>query len=93
MNEAIISEAQDYLTVEKDEGYKRIVDIQNLLQSHSTKEVILIFKRLSEGKGASFKKPDSDRQDPPENRPIRRRYVPHNHGDKNIGGRRGGENN
>ena len=43
MNEAIISEAQDYLTVEKDEGYRRIVDIQNLLQSHGTKEVILFF--------------------------------------------------
>ena len=50
MNEAIISEAQDYLTVEKDEGYKRIVDIINLLQSHSTKEVILFLKDYLKGK-------------------------------------------
>jgi hypothetical protein len=50
MNEAIISEAQDYLTVEKDEGYKRIVDILNLLQSHSTKEVILFLKDYLNGK-------------------------------------------
>ena len=50
MNEAIISEAQDYLTVEKDEGYKRIVDIQNLLQSHSTKEVIDFLKDYLKGK-------------------------------------------
>jgi len=50
MNEAIISEAQDYLTVEKDEGYRRIVDIQNLLQNHSTKEVILFLKDYLKGK-------------------------------------------
>jgi len=50
MNEAIISEAQDYLTVEKDEGYKRIVDIINLLQSHSTNEVILFLKDYLKGK-------------------------------------------
>jgi hypothetical protein len=50
MNEAIISEAQDYLTVEKDEGYKRIVDIINLLQSHSTDEVILFLKDYLKGK-------------------------------------------
>ena len=50
MNEAIISEAQDYLTVEKDEGYRRIVDIQNLLQSHSTKEVIDFLKDYLKGK-------------------------------------------
>jgi len=50
MNEAIISEAQDYLTVEKDEGYKRIVDIINLLQSHSTNEVVLFLKDYLKGK-------------------------------------------
>ena len=50
MNEAIISEAQDYLTVEKDEGYRRIVDIQNLLQSHSAKEVIDFLKDYLKGK-------------------------------------------
>jgi len=50
MNEAIISEAQDYLTVEKDEGYRRIVDIINLLQSHSTNEVILFLKDYLNGK-------------------------------------------
>ena len=50
MNEAIISEAQDYLTVEKDEGYKRIVDIINLLQSHSTEEIILFLKDYLKGK-------------------------------------------
>jgi hypothetical protein len=50
MNEAIISEAQDYLTVRRDEEYKRIVDIQNLLQSHTTEEVILFLKDYLKGK-------------------------------------------
>jgi len=50
MNETIISEAQDYLTVEKDEGYKRIVDILNLLQNHSINEVILFLKDYLKGK-------------------------------------------
>jgi hypothetical protein len=50
MNETIISEAQDYLTVEKDDGYKRIVDIMNLLQSHSVNEVVLFLKDYLKGK-------------------------------------------
>lgn len=41
MNELIISEAQDYLTVKKNEDdYKRIVDIRNLLRKHSIKETV-----------------------------------------------------
>ena len=39
MNETIISEAQDYLTVKRDEDYKRIVDIRHLIQKHGEKEV------------------------------------------------------
>jgi len=50
MNETIISEAKDYLTVEKDEGYRRIVDIQNLLQNHKIDEVILFLKDYLKGK-------------------------------------------
>ena len=41
MNELIITEAQDYLTVRKDEDdYRRIVDIRNLLQKHSIEKVV-----------------------------------------------------
>ena len=50
MNEAIISEAQDYLTVRRDEEYKRIVDIQNLLQNHSIKEVMDLLRDYLQGK-------------------------------------------
>ena len=50
MNEAIISEAQDYLTVRRDEEYKRIVDIQNLLQNHSIKEVMDFLRDYLQGK-------------------------------------------
>lgn len=39
MNELIISEAQDYLTVRRDEEYRRIVDIRHLVQRHGEKEV------------------------------------------------------
>ena len=39
MNELIISEAQDYLTIRRDEDYKRIVDIRHLIQKHGEKEV------------------------------------------------------
>jgi hypothetical protein len=40
MNELIISEAQDYLTVRKNEDdYKRIVDIMHLLKNHDVNEV------------------------------------------------------
>jgi hypothetical protein len=50
MNEAIISEAQDYLTVRRDEEYKRIVDIQNLLQNHTIKEVTGFLRDYLRGK-------------------------------------------
>jgi len=50
MNEAIISEAQDYLTVRRDEEYKRIVDIQNLLQNHNIKEVTGFLRDYLQGK-------------------------------------------
>jgi len=40
MNEMIITEAQDYLTVRKDEDdYRRIVDIRSLFQKHGKEEV------------------------------------------------------
>lgn len=41
MNEIIISEAQDYLTVRKDENdYRKIVDIRNLMRKHNIVEVV-----------------------------------------------------
>lgn len=39
INDSIISEAQDYLTIKRDEDYKRIVDIRHLIQKHGEKEV------------------------------------------------------
>jgi FtsZ-binding cell division protein ZapB len=39
-----IIEAQDYLRVKTEDGYKRIVDIHSLLKSHSINEVVLFLK-------------------------------------------------
>lgn len=39
MNDILISEAQDYLTVKRDDDYKRIVDIRHLIQKHGEKAV------------------------------------------------------
>ena len=51
MNELIITEAQDYLTVKKDEDdYRRIVDIRNLLQKHSIEKVVEFLKDFLRGK-------------------------------------------
>jgi hypothetical protein len=50
MTNETLSEAQDYLTVGKEDGYKRIVDIQHLLQSHSIDEVIAFLKDYLKGK-------------------------------------------
>ena len=50
MNELIITEAQDYLTVKKDDDYRRIVDIRNLLQKHNVKEVIDFLREYLRGK-------------------------------------------
>jgi hypothetical protein len=50
MTNETLAEAQDYLTIERDDGYKRIVDIQHLLQSHSIKEVIKFLKDYLQGK-------------------------------------------
>jgi hypothetical protein len=50
MNELIISEAQDYLTVKKDDDFRRIVDIRNLLQKHNVKEVTDFLRDYLRGK-------------------------------------------
>lgn len=50
MNDILISEAQDYLTVKRDEDYKRIVDIRHLIQKHSTEEVVGFLKDFLRGK-------------------------------------------
>jgi FtsZ-binding cell division protein ZapB len=55
MNSGTLSEAQDYLTVEKDDGYKRIVDIHNLLQRHNINEVIDFLKDYLKGKEKALK--------------------------------------
>ena len=44
MNDILISEAQDYLTVKRDEEYRRIVDIRHLVQRHGEKEVTVFLK-------------------------------------------------
>lgn len=44
MTKMIILEAQDYLTMEKEDGYKRIVDIHDLMKRHNVSEVILFLK-------------------------------------------------
>jgi len=44
MTKESIMEAQDYLTVEKEDGHKQIIDINHLLKRHSIKEVISFLK-------------------------------------------------
>ena len=44
MNDILISEAQDYLTIKRDEEYRRIVDIRHLVQRHGEKEVTVFLK-------------------------------------------------
>jgi hypothetical protein len=55
MTNETLAEAQDYLTVEKDDGYKRIVDIHHLLQSHNINEVIEFLKDYLRGKERALK--------------------------------------
>ena len=55
MTNETLSEAQDYLTVEKDDGHKRIVDIHNLLQRHNINEVIDFLKDYLKGKEKALK--------------------------------------
>ena len=55
MNSETLSEAQDYLTVEKEDGHKRIVDIHNLLQRHNINEVIDFLKDYLKGKEKALK--------------------------------------
>jgi hypothetical protein len=44
MTEEIIYEAQQYLTIEKDEGFKRIINIEDLIKRHNLHEVIRFLK-------------------------------------------------
>jgi len=44
MSDEAISAAQDYLTIEKDEVRKRIVDIEELHKRHSQKEIVDFLK-------------------------------------------------
>ena len=44
MTEEIIYEAQQYLTIEKDGGFKRIVNIEELMKRHNLHEVIRFLK-------------------------------------------------
>jgi hypothetical protein len=39
-----IIEAQDYLSIKSEEGFKRIIDIQSLLKRHSSEELIRFLK-------------------------------------------------
>lgn len=44
MTKESIMEAQDYLTVAKEDGQKQILDINNLLKRHNVNEVIKFLK-------------------------------------------------
>jgi hypothetical protein len=44
MRKDIIYEAQQYLTIEKDDGLKRIINIEDLLRRHSVKKVVGFLK-------------------------------------------------
>jgi hypothetical protein len=50
MTKESIMEAQDYLTVEIEDGHKRIIDINHLLKRHNIKEVISFLKEYSREK-------------------------------------------
>ena len=44
MTKEIIHEAQQYLTIEKDEGFKRIINIEDLIKRHNLHDVIRFLK-------------------------------------------------
>jgi len=44
MTKQVILEAQEYLTIEKDDGYKRIIDIYALIKRHGPNEVVRFLK-------------------------------------------------
>jgi len=44
MTKMILLEAQQYLTIEKDDGYKQIINIHDLMKRHKADEVIQFLK-------------------------------------------------
>lgn len=50
MTEEIIYEAQQYLTIEKDDGFKRIINIEDLMKRHGPNKVILFLKEYLKDK-------------------------------------------
>ena len=49
-DQEIIYEAQQYLTIEKDDGFKRIVNIEDLMKRHGPNKVILFLKEYLKDK-------------------------------------------
>jgi hypothetical protein len=50
MTQEFIYEAQQYLTIEKDDGFRRIVNIEDLIKRHGPKKVILFLKEYLKDK-------------------------------------------
>ena len=56
MTEEIIYEAQQYLTIEKDDGFRRIVNIEDLIKRHNPDKVILFLKEYLKDKEKGLRK-------------------------------------
>ena len=55
MTNETLSEAQDYLTVEKEDGHKSIINIEELMNRHSLEEIIEFLKDYRKDKEKALK--------------------------------------